>query len=215
MRQRCGRAAIRTLETAHPIGRCWCGCCRRSAAAKGRTRSKRETLLDGPERRGGKVESAVRPGAAAWTAFLHGRNYSARNAGLRRRGCCGTERTGGYVPRRGIRMRCGDGSRSSGKACDGPGIHQRLANGVARGIVNQLGTTEPDFNLFRMDVDVHFVVWHFQKEQGRGRNSVWMDISISLVDGVKDQLIADQSFVHENVNGAAVRALNLRARGEA
>ena len=70
---------------------------------------------------------------------------------------------------------------------------------------------EADFDFGRVNVDVDFFVRHFQEEQkhrkGRGRNNV----SVGFADGVKQEAIAHEAAIHENVNAIAIRALNLRA----
>jgi len=80
--------------------------------------------------------------------------------------------------------------------------------------VNELRAAEADFDLFGMDIDVNFVVRHFEKQQRRRRDRVRMDVAIGLVKGVENQFVADEPLVHKNVDATVVGALNFRSRSK-
>src|SRR5262245_2618849 len=80
--------------------------------------------------------------------------------------------------------------------------------------MHKLRTSEADFNFLGMDVNVHFVVRHFEKKQRRWRNRMRMNVAISLVNGVQNQFVANQALVHEDVDAAVIGALNFRTRRE-
>ncbi len=109
-----------------------------------------------------------------------------------------------------MRLLLREGSCGDREAGNGPRAHQRLANCVARGIVHKLRTAEAHFDFCGMNVDVHFVVRHFQEQQRSGKNRVRMDVAISLVNGVQDQAVTNQPFVHKNINSIAIGALDFR-----
>jgi hypothetical protein len=70
------------------------------------------------------------------------------------------------------------------------------------------------FDFRGVDVHVHFLVWHIQKQQHHWENARGHDIAISLADGVQQQAVAHQPPVHENVNAVAIAALHFGARRE-
>jgi len=97
---------------------------------------------------------------------------------------------------------------SGGEAGDGAGVHESLTDGVAREVVNELRAAEADFDFFWMNVDVHFVVGHFEEEECGGRDGVRMNVSIGLVNGVEDEFVANEAFVDKDVDAAGVGALD-------
>ena len=75
--------------------------------------------------------------------------------------------------------------------------------------------TEAHFDLRRVDVHIHFVVGHVEKEQDGRIDRRRKNVAIGFVNGVENQAIAHQPAIHENINAVAIGALNFRARGEA
>src|SRR5882757_11044448 len=166
-----------------------------------------ETLRDRLKRRVRKFVATVGTDARADADFFHGRNHGARNSGFHgsRRNAAGERcAVGGW---HGIAERRRRGS-SGGEAGDGAGVHESLTDGVAREVVNELRAAEADFDFFWMNVDVHFVVGHFEEEECGGRYGVRMNVSIGLVNGVEDEFVANEAFVDKDVDAAGVGALD-------
>ena len=67
-------------------------------------------------------------------------------------------------------------------------------------IVNQRLLAKPHFGLRRMDVDIHFLWRHLEKQQSHRGTSGRNNVAISLGDGVQQQAIADKPLVDKNID---------------
>ena len=74
---------------------------------------------------------------------------------------------------------------------------------------------ETDFSLGRMDVDVHLVGGHLQKEQHDRIECGRQDVAIGFENGVDDDFVPDEAAVDEDEDGVAVELLHLRLADEA
>ena len=180
-------------------------------SAKGHTGTEWNTLLDRLQRCIRKVESAVRDGAGTQPEILHRRNHGARHARSFRPGRDSAGESS--VPEAG-RLRCCGRGCSCRETRNGPHVHERLANGVAREIVHKLRAPEAHFDFGWMHVDVDFFVRHVEKQQRSGKDCRRQDVAVGFVNRVEDQPVAHQAAVHKNVDAVAVQALRFRARSK-
>ena len=58
-----------------------------------------------------------------------------------------------------------------------------------------------------MDIHVHFLWRHLEKEQHDGRTGGRNDVAVGLGDGVEQQAIADEPLVDEDVDRVAIELL--------
>ena len=102
-----------------------------------------------------------------------------------------------------------------GEAGGGTGLHERGADGVADEVVDEAGLAEADFGLGGVDVDVDLLRRHLEEEQDDGVRGGWEDVAVGLVEGVEDELVADEALVDEDVDGVAIEFLQLGLGDEA
>jgi hypothetical protein len=96
-----------------------------------------------------------------------------------------------------------------------PAQGQLVADGVAHKVVQPAGLAEADFGLGRVDVDVHLLRRHLDKQQHHGKRSGGKNIAIGLAHRVHQQAVAHQAAIDEAVDRVAVEFLQLRLGGEA
>ena len=102
-----------------------------------------------------------------------------------------------------------------GEAGSGAGLHQRGADGIADEVVDEAGLAETDFGLGRMNVDVHLLRGHLQKQQHHGEAGGRKDVAVGLAECVEDQLVTDEALIDEDVDGVAIEFLQLGLGDEA
>src|SRR5882672_10108224 len=136
MRQRGWGGGVGGREIASPGG----GRCGGGYATDG---FEGETLRDRLKRRVRKFVATVGADARADADFFHGRNHGARNSGFDGSGGDAAGERCATCSWHGIAERRRRGS-SGGEAGDGAGVHESLADGVAREVVNELRAAEAD-----------------------------------------------------------------------
>jgi hypothetical protein len=99
-----------------------------------------------------------------------------------------------------VRVRGEGGEKCGG----GAGAHEGVADAVADEVVEEALLPKADFGLGGVDVDVDFFGRHFEEHEDDGEGSWREDVAVGFADGVKDEAIADEAVVYEDVDGVAV-----------
>ena len=105
------------------------------------------------------------------------------------------------------RTRGGRRMQRGGEAGRGPGVYLRSADRVAHKVMQEGRLAEADFGLGRVDVDVDFLRWHFEKEQHDRKRRRRDDVAVRLGERVENEAIADEAAIDEDIDGIAVELL--------
>ncbi len=89
-----------------------------------------------------------------------------------------------------------------------------IANGIAHEIMQPACLAETDFGLGRVNVDVHLLRRHLEKQQHHRKRRGRENIAISLAHRVQQQAIAHQAAIDKAVDRVAIQFLQFRLGDE-